>query len=55
MSKAEVERFAKLLREWAKNPDSMEAQDRLHVFLADYEQSLISALRLYAHDKEVEG
>jgi hypothetical protein len=45
----------KLLRAWAKNQDDPDAREQLHMFLLLYEQSLISALRLYAHDKEVEG
>jgi hypothetical protein len=54
MSKAEVERFVMLLREWSK---TQRAADEPHPapfvsFLLTYEQPLINALRFYACDKD---
>ena len=49
MSKAEVERFAKLMRDWDKG--EIGSQTALLEFLSVYNQSLVSALRFYAADK----
>ena len=49
MSKAEVERFAKLMRAW--DAGKVGSQDALLEFLSAYNQSLVNALRFYAADK----
>lgn len=49
MSKAEVERFAALMRAWDRGEPG--SQDALLAFLRLYSQSLVSALQFYAADK----
>lgn len=49
MSKAEVERFAKLMRAWDKGEPG--SQDALLAFLSLHSQSLVNALQFYAADK----
>jgi O-phosphoseryl-tRNA(Cys) synthetase len=49
VSKAEIERFRKLLTAWRKG--EVGSTDDLLNFLDLYEQPLINALRLYAADK----
>lgn len=49
MNKAEVEKFAKLMRSWER--DEPGSQNALLEFLSVYSQSLVSALRFYACDK----
>lgn len=49
MSKDEIEKFARLLRDYRNG--EVGGADALHSFLLAYEQPLINALRFYAADK----
>lgn len=49
MSKAEVERFAKLLKAWHMGEAG--SQDALLAFLAMYRIPLVNALQFYSCDK----
>ncbi len=49
MSKAEVERFARLMEAWHRGEPG--SQDVLLAFLATYRWPLVNALKFYAADK----